>query len=62
VLTAQELQVARRLAAGLSYKEVAAELIMSTKNVDYHIQKVYKKLGCKKRDLAARLADMPEIP
>jgi DNA-binding CsgD family transcriptional regulator len=62
VLTAQELQVARRLAAGLSYKEVAAELIMTAKTVDYHIQKVYKKLGCKKRDLAARLADMPEIP
>ena len=61
-LTAQELQVAKRSAAGLTYKEVAAELIMSPKTVDYHLQKVYKKLGCKRRDLPARLADLSEIP
>jgi DNA-binding CsgD family transcriptional regulator len=62
-LTPQEQRVAELLAQGLSYKEVAAHLFVSPKNVDYHAQKVYKKLGCKRgaRDLAARLADQEPV-
>jgi DNA-binding CsgD family transcriptional regulator len=62
-LTPQEQRVAELLAQGLSYKEVAAHLFVSPKNVDYHAQKVYKKLGCKRgaRDLAAKLADQEPV-
>lgn len=54
-LTAQELEVATMIAGGDSYQEAAAKLVVSPRTVDYHLQKVYRKLGCTRRDLAERL-------
>ncbi len=55
-LTAQELVVARRAAAGLSNRELAAELVVSIKTVEYHLRNAFAKLGVtSRRQLAERL-------
>ncbi|HEX3261599.1 MAG TPA: helix-turn-helix transcriptional regulator, partial [Pseudonocardia sp.] len=55
-LTAQELVVARRAAAGLSNRELAAELVVSVKTVEYHLRNAFAKLGVtSRRQLADRL-------
>ena len=43
------------LSAGATDKEVAAELIISTKTVEYHLSNIYRKLGVRSRtQLAAK--------
>ena len=56
-LTASELTVARLVCAGRSNREVAAELYVSVKAVEFHLGHVFDKTGIRSRkDLAARLA------
>jgi DNA-binding CsgD family transcriptional regulator len=54
-LTAQELQVALAVGRGLTNREVAAELFISPKTVDFHLGHVYRKLGLHSRVELARL-------
>lgn len=53
-LTPQEEAVSSLVAQGLSNREVAAELYVSQKTVQYHLTRVYAKLGVRSRtELAA---------
>lgn len=58
VLTARELEVARLVASGLTNQEVAARLFVSQKTVEFHLGKVYVKLGIKSR---AQLMSDPQF-
>ena len=49
LLTPQEAEVARLVAAGRSNREVAAELFITTKTVEFHLGHVYRKLGVRSR-------------
>jgi DNA-binding CsgD family transcriptional regulator len=55
LLTPQELQIARFVAEGLSNKEVAAQLFLSPRTIDYHLRNIFAKLGIKSRTQLARL-------
>jgi DNA-binding CsgD family transcriptional regulator len=54
-LTAQELQIARFVAEGLTNREVAAQLFLSPRTIDFHLRNVYRKLGISSRTALARL-------
>ena len=56
-LTATEERIARRVAEGRSNTEVAHELFISPKTVEWNLTKIYRKLHVRSRaDLAARFA------
>ena len=58
-LTPGELRVAGLVAQGRSNKDVAAALFLSTKTVEFHLGRAYRKLGVANRTaLAARLAEL----
>jgi DNA-binding CsgD family transcriptional regulator len=58
-LTPQELQVSLLLGEGRTTREVAAALFLSPKTVEYHLRKVYTKLGIRSRaELAEQLATL----
>jgi DNA-binding NarL/FixJ family response regulator len=60
-LSAQEAQVARLAREGLSNPEIGARLFISSRTVQYHLGKVFTKLGISSGDanprrLASRMA------
>jgi DNA-binding NarL/FixJ family response regulator len=50
------VQVVRLVAGGLSNREVAGQLFLSPRTVEYHLYKAYPKLGVSSRAELARLA------
>ncbi|MGQ4618886.1 LuxR C-terminal-related transcriptional regulator [Nocardia sp. R7R-8] len=59
-LTPQEEAVAELVARGMSNREVAAELFVSTKTIQYHLTRIYSKLGIRSRVELAALRNSPE--
>ena len=55
-LTAQEVRVALAVARGATNREVAAELFLSPKTIEFHLGRVYRKLGIHSRTELAGLA------
>jgi DNA-binding CsgD family transcriptional regulator len=55
-LTPKEIQIARLVAEGMSNKEVAAQLFLSPRTIDYHLRNVFTKLALTSR---TQLAHVP---
>jgi DNA-binding NarL/FixJ family response regulator len=51
-LTPRETQMLLFVLAGLTNREIAAELVVSEKTVEFHLRNIYTKVGVRKRSLA----------
>jgi len=61
LLSPAELRIVHAVVAGLSNREVAASLFISEKTVEFHLYKVYRKLGVHSRTQLSRLLSSPSV-
>jgi putative nucleotidyltransferase with HDIG domain len=55
-MSGRELEVVRRLAKGMVYKQIAGELNLSTSTIRTHLHNIYGKLGARDRAQAVLIA------
>jgi DNA-binding CsgD family transcriptional regulator len=55
-LTTREVEVLRLLAQGLTYAQIAENLIITRRTVNGHVTSIYSKLGVNGRAAATRFA------
>ncbi|WP_121254140.1 LuxR family transcriptional regulator [Nocardioides ferulae] len=58
-LTAGERRVARLAAEGLTNRQIAAQLVITVKAVEWHLSHVYRKLGIRSRTRLASALGLP---
>jgi DNA-binding NarL/FixJ family response regulator len=55
-LTTREVEILRLVTGGLTNRQLAEEVGVSTRTVDAHLRSIYAKLGVKSRSGATRYA------
>jgi LuxR family maltose regulon positive regulatory protein len=60
-LTEREVEVLRLIAAGLSNREIAQELVVAVSTVKSHVNHIYGKLGVKTRTQALVRAQVLDL-
>src|SRR3981081_444943 len=60
-LTAREVEILRRVTSGLTNRQLAEELGVSTRTIDAHLRSVYAKLGVKSSSCQSPYAIDPHL-
>ncbi len=55
-LTARQVEVLRLVAQGLTDAQVAEQLVINPRTVNFHLTSIYNKLGVSSRSAATRYA------
>ena len=55
-LTAREMEILRLVVQGLTDAQVAEQLVISPRTVNWHLTSIYSKLGVSSRSAATRYA------